>query len=74
MNENKKYPEGTDMGQFEHLPEISKYNHNYYKGFDGDMLLAISDDDNTTEWYVLGKNDTTIGVTYTDEGDRYLYK
>jgi hypothetical protein len=47
------YEEGTDMEQFIHIPSISWYNHNYYIGFDGDLLYGKSDDDGCTEWYKI---------------------
>ncbi len=31
------------MEQFEHIPQISQYNHNYYKGFNNDLLYAEID-------------------------------
>lgn len=49
------YKEGTLMTQFEHIESISKYNHNYYKGFGNDLLYGESDDDYTTEWYLVNK-------------------
>jgi hypothetical protein len=49
MNPVEKYPNGLQMEQFKRIEEISHYNHNYYVGFDHDLLLAKSDDDNTTE-------------------------
>jgi hypothetical protein len=65
-----KYKEGMDMKQFEHVSAISSYNHNYYKGFDNDLLFGDSDDDNTTEWYLVNKggmlNFTFIGVSFCD--------
>lgn len=33
---------GKSPKDFEHIPEMSSYNHNYYKGFDGDILYANS--------------------------------
>lgn len=72
-----KYIEGTDMEKFEHVPQISFYNHNYYKGFDNDLLFADSDDDNTTEWYLVNKggmlNFTYIGVSFCDKEELCLW-
>jgi hypothetical protein len=48
-----KYIEGTDMEQFEHVPQISMYNRNYYIGFGRDLLYAHSEDDGCTEWYLI---------------------
>ena len=50
---HQRYPEGCDMDQFKHIPEISFYDHNYYVGFDSNLLYGHSDDDNTTEWYLV---------------------
>jgi len=66
-----KYTDGLSMLEFKHLPDISVYNHNFYIGLDKDLLFALSDDDNTTEWFlVLGLNHHFIGNSYTDEGDK----
>ncbi len=48
-----KYTEGLQMEQFKRIEEISEYNHNYYIGFDGDLLFGQSDDDYTTEWWII---------------------
>ena len=65
-----KYTEGLEMNQFDHIPQISQYNHNYYKGFDNDLLYAESDDDQTTEWYLVNKSGARdfkfIGVSFND--------
>lgn len=53
----EKYPDGLQMEQFKRIEEISHYNYNYYVGFDQDLLLAKSDDDDTTEWF-LAHNET----------------
>lgn len=71
MKEN--YPEGTDMLQFKHLEDISSYNYNYYVGFNSDLLFAESDDDNTTEWYLVrDTNFIKLGFSYCSEGDKLL--
>jgi hypothetical protein len=48
-----KYIEGLRMGQFKRIEGISSYNYNYYIGFDGDLLFGQSDDDYTTEWWII---------------------
>lgn len=67
----KKYKSGLDMSQFEHIPGISQYNHNYYKGFDNDLLYAESDDDQITEYYLVNKTGVLdfkyIGYIFGDE-------
>lgn len=69
--ENYRYK--LDMSLFEHIPQISQYNHNYYKGFGNDLLFGESDDDQTTEWFLVNKNGAKsfvyIGCTY---GDNFL--
>jgi hypothetical protein len=52
----EKYPDGLQMKQFKWVAG-NKYSHNYYLGFDNDLLLAESDDDDTTEWF-LAHNET----------------
>jgi hypothetical protein len=66
----KKYKNGLDMGEFDHIGIISQYNRNYHVGIDRDLLFAKSDDDNTTEWYLVsGKQFLYLGESYCDEGD-----
>jgi len=48
-----RYPDGLDMEQFFRLSEVSHYNYNYYQGFDSDLLFGLSDDDRTTEWWII---------------------
>ncbi len=50
---NPNYLDGLPMEQFEHIPQISCYNNNYYKGFGNDLLFGKSDDDSTTDWWVI---------------------
>lgn len=68
------YTNGLDMNQFKHIAEISCYNHNYYIGNNKDLLFGKSDDDNTTEWFVIiGEYSYYLGESYTNDGDR-LYR
>ena len=65
-----KYSDGLDMGLFKHLPDISNYNRNYYIGLDNDLLFELSDDDNTSEWFLISGIDSYfIGNTYTSQGN-----
>jgi hypothetical protein len=65
-----KYKSGIKLSDFEHLSMISSYNHNFYRGYDKDVLLCVSDDDNTTDWFLLvGKQFVYIGDSFTHEGD-----
>lgn len=70
-----KYLEGTDMSGFEIIPGISSYNRNYYANA-MDLLFAKSDDDNTTEWYLIKGSYQPIylGYTLASERDYYLHK
>ncbi|WP_395762367.1 hypothetical protein ACH34C_07120 [Elizabethkingia anophelis] len=71
MKEN--YPEGTDMLQFKHLEDISHYNYNYFVGFNSDLLFAESDDDNTTEWYLVrDTNFIKLGLSYCSQEDKLI--
>lgn len=56
MKQLEKYTDGLDMEQFKHIPEISWYNHNYYVGFNQELLYGKSDDDRTTEWWLIHGN------------------
>ena len=65
-----KYTDSMPMNNFKRISEISCYNYNYYVGIDGDLLFALSDDDNTTEWWLIRGNDSIfIGYSYSDKGD-----
>lgn len=66
-----KYTESMPMNNLERILAISHYNYNYYIGIGCDLLFASSDDDNTTEWWLInGKNNPIfIGYSYTDKGD-----
>lgn len=72
----KKYFEGLDMKQFKIISEISYYDHNYYVGFDGNLLYAHSDDDNTTEWYLVygDREPKYLGLSYTSNHDKLVYE
>lgn len=71
----KKYIQGMNMKNLKHIPEISHYNYNYYVGIDKDLLLAVSDDDNITEWF-LSQHERfdKIGESYTSEGEKLHLK
>lgn len=73
---HKKYFEGLDMEQFKHIPEISFYNHNYYIGFENSLLYGHSDDDNTTEWYLVhgDRQPDYLGVSHTSDNDKLLHE
>lgn len=67
--------DGLHTDTLRHIPEISCYNHNYYIGLKRgnstihDLLFAVSNDDNLTEWYiVLGNCIKYIGYEYSDKG------
>lgn len=67
----KKYQEGIDMEKFPVIKEISAYNYNYHVGFDGGLLLGKSDDDNTTEWWLIeGTNFYYLGESYATGGEK----
>ena len=65
--------EGKTSNDFELIPDISFYNHNYYKGLDNDILYAESDDDDATDWYLCDPNNyqnkKAFGWSYTSEGN-----
>jgi len=66
----KAYTEGLGMKQFKHIPSISVYNQNYYNGFHKDLLFASSDDDDTTEWFLVEYTEFKhLGNSYVSEGD-----
>lgn len=58
------------MGQFQHIKEISSYNSNYYIGFDKGLLFAKSDDDNTTQWWLISNGKFVyLGESYASENE-----
>lgn len=66
-----QYATGLSMKQFSHIPEISSYNHNYYIGLGKDFLFAHSDDDHTTEWYLVEHLQFTyLGESYGDKDEK----
>lgn len=69
-----KYEDGLDMKQFVHIPQISCYNHNYYVGFGTDLLFGKSDDDSTTEWWLInGHNSIYLGESNIDDDILHRY-
>jgi len=56
INNNIVKYQGKCRKEFELIPDISYYNHNYYYGIDGDVLYAESDDYDTTDWYLCNPN------------------
>ena len=70
MQRKEKYQSGLQMMQFQRLDLISVYNSNYYVGFDNDLLYAKSDDDNTTEWWLVKNLEFIyLGESYTSKNE-----
>ena len=70
MQRKEKYQNGLLMMQFQRLDLISVYNSNYYVGFDNDLLYAKSDDDNTTEWWLVANLEFIyLGESYTSKNE-----
>lgn len=75
MNHELEIYDKVLVNDFKHIPEISFYNHNYYIGLrrvpcKNDLLFALSDDDNCTEWYLVTQyGRKPIGYSYTSDGD-----
>lgn len=73
MKLTEKYIEGMSMDNFKRIDDISKYNNNYYIGFDGALLFAHSDDDDTTEWWLLrGTDKLLVGYSHTSQSDKLI--
>ncbi len=67
----EKYTDGLCMEDFKVIREISRYNYNYYVGYDEDLLFSRSDDDNTTSWWLIrGESSFYIGESYTSQGEK----
>ena len=45
--------DGVEVEVFDHLPNISNYNSNYYH-YKGHLLYEKSDDMDSSEWYLIG--------------------
>ena len=62
--------EGENLDKIgEHLPDISSYNHNFYRLPNGTMILMDSNDDNCSDVYVVkGSNKFLVGLQY-DNGE-----
>lgn len=66
----KKY-KGRSVRSFQHIPELSSYCRNYYKGDDEDILFAHCDDDDYTAWYICDKEDPTNWIKQIHFGDSF---
>ena len=60
--------DGKMLSEFEHMPSLSYYCHNYYKGFGNDILYAESDDDNRT-YYKIDGDDRWFAESLSSEGN-----
>ena len=72
-----EYNEGLNMSGFHIVKEISNYNSNYYIGLSPfDLLYADSDDDNTTEWYLVKNGEMIyLGESYmSDDNELNRYE
>jgi hypothetical protein len=70
----EKYTDKLPLEQFKRIEEISHYNYNYYVWFDKDLLLWVSDDDNTTEWYlVIGRSFSYLWCSFCFDDIKVLH-
>ncbi len=62
--------EGEDLEKIgEHLPDISTYNHNFYRLPNGTIILMVGDDDNCSDVFVIkDSNKFLVGLQY-DNGE-----
>ena len=59
-----EFPDWMDTNLFVHIPQISCYNNNYYS-YKWKLLFWKSDDDYTTDWYlVIHKGFFYLGQSY----------
>lgn len=58
--------DGYVFGKSERIESKSYYCHNYYRGFDGEEIYALSDDDNHTEYFING---IIFAESFTSEED-----
>ena len=74
MTDKDKYPDGTNLNQFQRLQAISKYNRNYYLGFGRDLLYAESNDDNITEWFLVKNQEFYyLGESYEEDNNLHRF-
>lgn len=75
MTRTDKYVDWIKLEQFKRIDEISHYNYNYYVWLDKDLLLWVSDDDNTTEWYlVCDRSFAYLWCSFCSEDIEVLHK
>ena len=78
MNNDLKVYDKSLVDDFKHIPEVSFYNHNYYIGlrrneYYNDLLFAKSDDDNTTEWYLVTQyGRRPLGYSHTSDDKEFI--
>jgi len=71
--EELKVYEGYDSHKFTWIPQISCYNYGYYVGIKRktkampDCILGISDDDASTVWYIVNRNEV-VQFGYSNGG------
>ncbi len=58
--------EGYKFPETALIKNKSSYNHNYYKGLNGEEIYAVSDDDNYTEYFIAG---IPFAKSFISEGD-----
>lgn len=62
-----------DMEQFKRIPEVSSYNHNFHIWLDWELLFAHSDDDGTTEWFIVGNRSYyQIGFSFCSNDEKLV--
>lgn len=57
---------GMNADDFTLIDSIGYYNHCFYKGLDGDILYAESNDDNRTDWYLCDKMDINNRIQFAE--------
>lgn len=74
MKDIDQYEDGISMQQFKHIAEISCYNHNYYVGFRNNLLFGNSDDDSTTQWWLInGSTSVFLGESHINDEILHRY-
>ena len=68
-----KVPNETPVDRLKRIPEVSVYNHNYYSFSHGKysklLLYGVSDDDASTEWYLIRGTMQPLFLGYSDTRD-----
>ena len=56
--------DGLDVDKFDHIPEISHYNSNYYNCA-GSLLYCDTGHDDSSDWYLIRGDSKPLMIGYS---------